>query len=153
MNVFGNPWEQSRGEKTSIIIFRGETAESLHYFTCNGKLKSTLSSGKMFVNPYQLSKIILQWCNVSIQRECKWKQPVSFTYIRNLFDWRMKKDLVWLFDVQWKVQQTIKMDILQVSIKLKSSQKSLNSSLYKMLHLESANKLYVNIKGDWNLMQ
>lgn len=65
----------------------------------------------------------------------------------------MKKDLVWLFDVQWKVQQTIKMDILQVSIKLKSSQSSLKSSLYKMLHLESANKLYVNIKGDWNLMQ
>lgn len=53
-----------------------------------------------------------------------------------------------MFDVQCKVQQTIKMDILQVSIKLKSSQSSLNSSLNKMLHLESANKLYVNIKGD-----
>lgn len=52
-----------------------------------------------------------------------------------------------MYNVQ--AQQTIKMDILQVSINLKSSQSSLNSSLYKM----RANKLYVNINVDWNLMQ
>lgn len=55
--------EEQKQQSSSL-----EEKRQNHYIifnNCNWKLKSTLSSGKMFVNTYQLSKIILVQCKYS----------------------------------------------------------------------------------------